>query len=68
VAVFGALLADQAAFPHGLHTSLPVTVVLPLATAAANLLLKARPTAVTVSSPETHHITRITHITKEAGR
>ena len=43
VAVFGALLANQSTFPHGLRTSLLITVMLLLATAAASLLLTPAP-------------------------
>ncbi|MFJ3804330.1 MFS transporter [Streptomyces sp. NPDC090088] len=43
VAVFGALLADQATFLHGLRTSLVITAVLLLAAVAATPLLKGDP-------------------------
>ncbi|MFC3571973.1 hypothetical protein ACFOZ0_01425 [Streptomyces yaanensis] len=42
VAVFGALLAGQAGFLPGRRTSLVITVVVLLATAAATPLLKRR--------------------------
>jgi sugar phosphate permease len=45
VAVFGALLADQAAFLHGLHTSLLIAAAVAIAAAAASLLLQSRPTS-----------------------
>jgi MFS transporter, DHA2 family, methylenomycin A resistance protein len=46
VAVFGALLADQAAFLHGLHTSLLIAAAVAVAAAAAaSLLLQPQPAA-----------------------
>jgi len=45
VAVFGALLADQASFLPGLHTSLLIAAAVAIAAAAASLLLQPRPTS-----------------------
>ena len=42
VAVFGALLADQATFLHGLHASLLIAAAVAIAAAAASLLLRPR--------------------------
>ncbi|MFE2065181.1 MFS transporter [Streptomyces sp. NPDC059467] len=50
VALFGALLADQAGFMHGLRTSLVITVLLLLAAVAATPLLKAGPRQVDVGA------------------
>jgi EmrB/QacA subfamily drug resistance transporter len=46
VAVFGALLADQATFLHGLRTSLLIAAAVAIAAAAASLLLQTRPAPV----------------------
>ena len=45
VAVFGALLADQASFLPGLRLSLLIAAAVALAAAAASLLLQPRPTS-----------------------
>lgn len=42
MAVFGALLSNAAIFPHGLRTSLVITVVLLLGAVATTPLLKAQ--------------------------